>query len=66
MTIKTPINDSVAKIIRELNKAMSAAELSHDWETLKVLGDVKEILAQQKERTVETNILIFNSVTIFE
>jgi DnaJ-domain-containing protein 1 len=63
--MKTPLNDQINKAIREINKAIKLAEGQHDWQTLSILGQTKETLAQAKEKTIESNILLFSDPSIF-
>jgi len=63
--MKTPLNNQINQTIRNINKAIKLAEQQHDWQTFSTLGEVKETLAQAKQKTIETNILAFSGPNIF-
>lgn len=63
--MKTPLNNQITKVTKEINEAIKLAEKQHDWQTLSILGQIKETLAQTKEKTIESNILAFGNSNIF-
>lgn len=62
--IQTPVNDALNQAIASAEVARKLAQDTHDWWTYNELGGLIEDLISLREKTIESNVIIFNKPTI--